>query len=92
MVNRDRLQVRRKDKISKLSVPWYAVRSCFARFSEKAQPPIEVESAPGNKHEFLSWTQKHQSIKATLFFQRKTGTPTLVAIRPSECKEFSRKG
>ena len=34
MVKRDRLQVRLEHKMQKWNVPWYAVRSCFARLSE----------------------------------------------------------
>ena len=44
---------------------------------KKAEPSIPIESVPD----------------ATFFyFQQKTDTLTFVALRPSECEEFSRKG
>ena len=61
-------------------------------FPKKVEPPIQVKSVSRNMREFLPRTQEHHRIDATTsILHRKTGAPTFVALRPSECEELYRK-
>lgn len=52
-------------------------------YPEEVEPTIEVKSVSRNMREFLSRTQEHHRIGATLsILQRKTRAPTIVALRP----------
>ena len=62
-------------------------------YPTKAESQIEVKSLSRNMREFLPRTQERHRIDATTsILRRKTGTPTFVALRPSECEKLSRKG
>ena len=80
MVNRDRLQVRLEHQIQKWNVPWCDVQT------QKAVPWIEVESVAGNMREFLSWTQEHCRIDATIFFRAKQANQHLLFRVPVNAK------